>query len=95
MNQLSSHHPASQGLDIDLPLSADTDDGEAVAGLVQGILGGIDELTADALISDRDVVQALSIATAVRAAVVEVSERSGQPIALDLLDVELKREPLS
>jgi len=76
-------------IDLDLPLDDDTDDGEAVAALVQQILTGIDDLAADGAVTGRDAVQALSIATAVQAAKAEVSERSGQRFALNLLDVRL------
>lgn len=90
MNQLNSQQSDyHRSVDLNLPLSDDTDDGEAVASLVQGILGGIDDLTASDAISDRDVVQALSIAAAVRAAVVDLSERSGQRVGLDLLEIEV------
>lgn len=90
MNQLNSQQSDyHRSVDLNLPLSDDTDDGEAVASLVQGILDGIDDLTASDAISDRDVVQALSIAAAVRAAVVDLSERSGQRVGLDLLEIEV------
>jgi hypothetical protein len=90
MNQLERHPtPRQHSFALDMPLSEDTDSSEAVASLVEGILGGIDDLTAHDVISDRDVLQALSIATAVRAAVVDLSERSGRRVGLDLLDVEV------
>jgi hypothetical protein len=93
MNQLEYHHSTRRhSFDLDLPLSDDTDNSEAVASLVEGILGGIDDLTANEVISDRDVVQALSIATAVRATVVNLSQRSGRRIGLDLLDIEVADE---
>lgn len=74
-------------IDIDLPLHPSTDDGEEVARLVHGILVDIDALTAGRRTSQQDIVQAMTIATAVRAAMAEVRTASGQRIALDLLDV--------
>lgn len=96
MNRLEYQSLApNQSIDLDLPLHAETDDGEAVAKLVQNILIGIDDLAANDAISGRDVVQALSIATAVHAAKVEVSALSGERIGLNLLDVRLQEERLN
>jgi hypothetical protein len=96
MNHLEQPTPAEQSsIDLDLPLDDDTDDGDAVAALVQQILTGIDDLAADGAVSGRDAVQALSIATAVQAAKAEVSERSGQRLALNLIDVRLREERLN
>jgi hypothetical protein len=85
MHQLQPH----QHLDLDMPLNAQTDDSEAVARIVEGLLGGIEDLKANEGISDRDIVQALNIATAVRTAVADLSADCDQPFSLKLLDIEL------
>lgn len=90
---MRQHVQYDRAFDLDLPLSEDTDDGEAVARIVQGILGGIEDLKANEPVSDRDLVQALTIATAVRAAVANLSEQCGQRVGLNLLDVQLAGRP--
>jgi hypothetical protein len=96
MNHFEYWSPAPfQSVDLDLPLHEETDDGEAVASLVQNILTGVDDLAAGGAISGRDIVQALSIATAVHAAKVEVSALSGETLRLNLLDVRLEEERLN
>ncbi|TVQ89155.1 MAG: hypothetical protein EA400_08025 [Chromatiaceae bacterium] len=87
--QTSQPRIANDYIDIDLPLLPNTDNGEDVARLVFGILDDVANLTAGRATSHRDIVQALSIATAVRAAMAETASRSGQRIALDLLDVQI------
>lgn len=74
---------------IDLPLAPDTDNGEHVALLVQRILSDIDSLTAGRQTSAQDIVQALTIATAIRAAMAEVNSRSSNRMNLDLLEVSV------
>lgn len=75
--------------DIDLPLDPDTHNGEHVALLVQGILGDIEAMTAGRGTSQQDIVQALTIATAIRAAMADL-QGSGEPgVRLDLLDVSV------
>lgn len=75
--------------DIDLPLHPDTDNGEHVALLVHGILGDIEAMIAGHGTSQQDIVQALTIATAIRAAMAEVNSRTGKAMNLDLLDVSV------
>ena len=90
MNTVQTHRVTpSTSFDIDLPLHPDTDNGDHVALLVHGILGDIEALTAGRNTSQQDIVQALTIATAVRAAMAEVNQRTQQPITFDLLDVHV------
>ena len=75
-------------IDIDLPLHPDTNNGEHVALLVQRILTTIADVSASGETpSQTDVVQALTIATALRAAFAEVSARAGGEVAMDLLEI--------
>ncbi len=84
---------ANGGIDIDLPLRPDTENGEHVALLVQRILKTVDQLSAGGETpSQADVVQALTIATALRAAFAEVSARAGQDVSLDLLDISVDEQ---
>ncbi len=89
MNNLQIERTYDHGsIDIDLPLHPDTDNGEHVALLVQRILKTIAEVAAsDDAPSQTDVVQALTIATALRAAFAEVSARAGGDVAMDLLEI--------
>lgn len=90
MNTQTSQTPSTRRyIDIDLPLRPDTDNSEDVARLVFGILDDVANLTAGRGTSHRDIVQALSIATAVRAAMAETAQRTGQRMAFDLLDIEV------
>lgn len=77
-------------IDIDLPLHPETNNGEHVALLVQRILGAVEHLAANGdAPSQTDVVQALTIATALRAAFAEVSARAGRDLTLDLLEISV------
>jgi len=89
MNNLQIERTYDHGsIDIDLPLHPDTDNGEHVALLVQRILKTIAEVAAsDDAPSQTDVVQALTIATALRAAFAEVSARAGGDVAMDLFEI--------
>lgn len=82
-------------LDLDLPLHPETDSGEHVAELVGTLLDGVASTRGRHRISDRDIVQALTIVTAIRAAVAEVSGRSGEAIELDLHSVECEERLLN
>lgn len=84
---LIEHGPSN--IDIDLPLHPDTDNSEDVARLVTGILGDIDALTAGHNTTQQDIVQALSIATALHAALGEVSAKTGKRLTMDLKDIRV------
>jgi hypothetical protein len=89
--QQIGHRFANGSIDIDLPLHPDTGDCEHVALLVQRILNEVDQWTAGGKTpSQSDVVQALTIATALRAAFAEVSARAGTKLTLDLLDIAVE-----
>jgi|GEM_PF-1554816 len=89
--QQLDHRNASGSVDIDLPLHADTGDCEHVALLVQRILHAVGQQTAGGETpSQADVVQALTIATALRAAFAEVSARAGTELTMDLLDIAVE-----
>ncbi|MGB5831363.1 MAG: hypothetical protein WBG92_05160 [Thiohalocapsa sp.] len=80
----------TNSIDIDMPLRPDTTNGEHVALLVQRILGAVEQVAAGGTTpSQTDVVQALTIATALRAAFAEVSERAGEDLPLELLDISV------
>ncbi|MGB5734339.1 MAG: hypothetical protein WBM40_07850 [Thiohalocapsa sp.] len=89
MNQVRIDRAHNHGnIDIDLPLHPDTGNSEHVALLVQRILGAIADVAAsDDAPSQTDVVQALTIATALRAAFAEVSARAGTDLTMDLLEI--------
>jgi hypothetical protein len=92
----SSIRPYHAGsVDIDLPLDPETDNGEDVAQLVQRILLEIETLTAGRSTTQHDIVQALSIATALHAALGEVKRQTGQAPSLDLLDVQVGTQRLN
>ena len=89
MNSLQSVRAYNHGsIDIDLPLHPDTNNSEHVALLVQRILNTVADMAASGESpSQTDVVQALTIATALRAAFAEVSARAGNDVALNLLEI--------
>lgn len=71
--------------EVDIPLHAATANGQAVADLVQSLLMQIERYTrSEPNVDHTDVLQALSIATAVRAAVAEapLTAESASPISL-------------
>jgi hypothetical protein len=88
MNAIQLDQPGHDFLDIELPLHASTDNGEHVALLVQRILSAIEDVAASSRgPSQIDIVQALSIATALRTAMAEVSARAGSELNMDLLEI--------
>jgi hypothetical protein len=89
--QQIAHRFTNGSIDIELPLHPDTGDCEHVALLVQRILNEVDQWTSDGETpSQADVVQALTIATALRAAFAEVSARAGRTLTPDLLDIAVE-----
>jgi hypothetical protein len=85
--------PAS--IDIDLPLDPNTDNGEDVARLVHEILDGIAAQTAGRDTSQQDILQALTIATALHAAVGEIGRSTGRLPALSIQGVEVASPTLN
>lgn len=93
MNRFQIERTDDHGsIDVDLPLHPRTDNGEHVALLVQRILTAVGNgaLGTEAP-SHADVVQALTIATALRAALAEVSARAGGAVTMDLLDIAVEQ----
>ena len=74
-------------LDVDIPLHAHTDSGHDVAALVGRLLNEIAKF--DHQSSHADVLQALAIATAVRAAMADAAANPGVDFSLEFLDVEV------
>jgi hypothetical protein len=88
MNTIQFDQPHHDVIDIELPLHPSTDNSEHVALLVQRILGAIEDVAASSREpSQIDIVQALSIATALRTAMAEVSARAGSTLSMNLLDI--------
>jgi hypothetical protein len=79
----------ARGFEVEMPLTADTDNAEHVAQLLGRVLNLIDEFCSRQNASDADVVQALSVATALRAAMAEVERRTGTEIPKRLIDIEV------
>lgn len=86
MNYLTplTHHRRT--VEIDVALAPETDCAEDVSLLVSRILRDIDRCNADAHMSQADVLQALSIVTAVQAAKAQADETRGFPVGLEFLD---------
>jgi hypothetical protein len=79
-------------LDLELPLHPATDNAEHVATLLSRLLGVVEEFAACREASDADVVQALSVATALRSAMAEVDAAGATPEQPRLLKVEVQRQ---
>lgn len=96
MNSLhTEQHQVAHSIDIDLPLHPETNNGEHVALLVQRILSAVQHPAAGGDVpSQSDIVQALTIATALRAAFAEMSANAGHDVNLDLLEIGVN-EPRS
>jgi hypothetical protein len=92
MNML--HHTLSandlQTVDLVLPLHPTTDNAEHVAQLLDGLLGLVDEFCRRRQASEADALQALTAATALRAAMAEISRRGDGPIPARLLEIEVQ-----
>jgi hypothetical protein len=86
MATLETRAARRRHVDIDLPLHPQTDNGEHVALLVQRILSDVDDLLGCGA-SHADVAQALSIASALRAAMSELSSSSKGSVSMSLLEV--------
>lgn len=74
-------------LDLDIPLDAGTQSESGVAELVGRMLNEISRL--DHRVSHSDILQALAITTAVRAAMAEAAAKTGVSLSLELLDIEV------
>ncbi len=79
-------------MDIELPLHPATDNADDVATLLSRVLGVVEEFTACRGASASDVVQALSVATALRSAMAEVDAVSEAPQQPRLLHVDVQRQ---
>jgi hypothetical protein len=91
----TDHDPVKPSIDIDLPLHPKTNNGEHVALLVQRILNVVEHPATDSdMPSQSDVIQALTIATALRATFAEVSARTGHDFSPSLLEIDVN-EPRS
>ncbi|WP_296806172.1 hypothetical protein [Thiocapsa sp.] len=76
--------------DVDVPLHPDTHSCEDVATLVEGFLRSIDRYRRDAQgLAQGDVLQALSIVTAVQMAKGEAAERYGSGMQITLRDLSV------
>jgi hypothetical protein len=82
-----THH--ARGFEVELPLHSDTDNAEHVAQLLGRVLGLVDEFSSRQNASGADVVQALSVATALRAAMAEVEARTGVGMPAKLLGIQV------
>lgn len=82
-------------LEIDLPLDPRTESAEDVSRLVSQFLRDIDACSLERQVSPSDVLQALSITTAVHVARAEAQRRSGKSVLLPFIDAELasSRQP--
>ncbi|WP_058554274.1 hypothetical protein [Thiohalocapsa sp. ML1] len=79
---------ALRGFDLELPLAPGTDNAEHVALLLHRVLKLVEEFSDIQHASAGDVVQALSVATALRAAMAEITDRTGVSVPAKLLGVE-------
>lgn len=82
-------------LEIDLPLDPRTESAEDVSLLVSQFLRDIDACSLERQVSLSDVLQALSITTAVHVARAEAQHRSGKSVSLPFMGAELaaSRQP--
>jgi hypothetical protein len=79
--------------DIEFPLHADTRDAVRVGQLVSGILQAVDrDFTVAGEMSNGDVLQALSMACAIRAKMIHARKSVTQNLATDLLATALGAE---
>jgi|AACY02.2.fsa_nt_gi hypothetical protein len=83
----------SVGFDLELPLHPATDNAEDVALLLHRVLGIVDEFCADGDTTNADAVQALTLATALRLAIDEASERADGMASPKLLDIAVADAP--
>jgi hypothetical protein len=78
-------------LDLELPLHPATDNAEHVATLLSRLLGVVEEFTAYRDASAADVVQALTVATALRSAMAEVDAAGAGPAHPRLMQVDVQQ----
>lgn len=76
-------------LEIDLALDPHTESAEDVSRLVSQFLRDIDACSLDRPVSPSDVLQALSITTAVHMARSEATRRGGRSVSLPFIEAEL------
>jgi hypothetical protein len=94
--QLQQTRALRDTFDVDIPLHPDTRSCEDVATLVEGFLRSIDRYRRDAEgLAQGDVLQALSIVTAVQMAKGEATERYGSGLKIELRELAVEgRSPL-
>jgi hypothetical protein len=94
MQTLTTATTASSAMDVQLPLDPATDNAEHVATLLRRVLGLVDEFSARQQATASDVVQALSVATALRSAMAEFDEGTQQVLgAARLVDIVVDQAP--
>lgn len=76
--------------ELELPLHPATDNADHVAMLLERVLGLVDEFCRRQRASESDVVQALTVATALRAAMDEVGRHTGADVPARLLDIDVQ-----
>jgi hypothetical protein len=86
----ASSRDESRAFDLELPLQPATDNAEHVAILLRRVLGLVDEFCRGQQASEADVIQALTVATALRAAMIEVSRDIGNTASPRLLDIDVQ-----
>ncbi len=79
-------------LQLKLPLEPTTDNAEHVAQSLHRLLGVADELHSRLNLSESDLVQAMTLATAFRAAMAEMDERGSGALPTRLLDIEVQAD---
>ena len=88
--QPMTHQSRRVTLDVDFPLAADTDSATDVARIVGTLLNDVAGFDRQA--SHADILQALSITTAVRLAMAETAARRDPDLSMKLLDIEVESE---
>lgn len=81
---------AIDDFDLELPLHPATDNAEHVARLLEHLIGLVEDFSRGQNASDTDVVQALTMATALRAAMAEAGRTAGGALPARLLNVDVQ-----
>jgi hypothetical protein len=77
---------SGEQIDIDFPLHAETASPTQVANMLSAVLASLDaEVRINASVSNGDVLQALAMALAIRAAMIEAPKRLTDRLAADLV----------
>jgi hypothetical protein len=83
----ADHRPSFQ---IELPLDPATDNSEHVAQVLDRLFGVLDDIRVRLEVSEPDMVQALTIATAVRATMAEMNATAERGTVPRLLDIAVQ-----